>query len=595
MYNHKHALWPQTYDNASVSFILLCSACVFFMIPGLGFLYSGLARRKSALALIWVVLMATVVGMIQWYFWGYSLAFSLSAPDNKFIGNLDSFGFRNVYGTKMTTASDGSYPELAFAIFQMMFLCVTLSIVAGATAERGRLLPHMLFLFFFATAVYCPITYWIWAPGGWCYRWGVLDWAGGGPVEIVSAVAGFVYSYFLGRRKENLLINFRPHNVSMVTLGTGILWFGWLLFNGGTSLAPNLRSVYAFMNTNLSAAMGGIVWCLIDFRLERKWSTVGLCSGLICGLVAATPSSGCIPLYGSIVQGVVAGVVCNFATKIKYYLKVDDALDLLAEHGIAGVIGLLFNAIFGADWVIGLDGTTYHHGGWISHNWKQIYKQIAYIGAVAGYCAACTAVLCIVIDKIPGLQLRVDEEAERNGLDEDQIGEFAYDYVEVRRDYYQWGVDNDYYWDHRNDENEDEEDDDEEVDESTTSNTYTPKSTDEDDDDSTTIESDTASSPESFTPHHSHRHHHNHSHSRSHSRAHSHHHSYHHTKQSSRTSNEMPDSTSMEVPNSNIISHSNRKSNEILQDIHPSESADLANIHTSDPTENAQEIELQEV
>lgn len=465
MYSHAHALWTQTYDNASIAFILLASACVFFMIPGLGFLYSGLARRKSALALIWVVLMATVVGMIQWYFWGYSLAFSISATDNKFIGNLDSFGFKNVYGQKMTNTGE-SYPELAFAIFQMMFLCITLSIVAGATAERGRLLPHVIFLFFFATIVYCPIAYWIWAPGGWCYRWGVLDWAGGGPVEIVSAVAGFVYSFFLGRRKENLLINFRPHNVSMVTMGTGILWFGWLLFNGATTLQPNLKSCYAFMNTNLSAAMGGIVWCLIDFRLERKWSTVGLCSGLICGLVAATPSSGCIPLYGSIVQGVVAGVVCNFATKIKYYLKVDDALDLLAEHGIAGIIGLLFNAIFGADWVIGMDGTTYHHGGWISHNWKQIYKQIAYIGATIGYCAACTAVLCIVIDKIPGLHLRVTEEAERNGLDDDQIGEFAYDYVEVRRDYYQWGVNNDNDWDEQHNHHSSDEDDDDSYSES---------------------------------------------------------------------------------------------------------------------------------
>ncbi|CCE63051.1 hypothetical protein TPHA_0D04180 [Tetrapisispora phaffii CBS 4417] len=434
-------LWKETYDGATVAFIILGASLVFFMVPGLGFLYSGLARRKSALSLIWAVLTATLVGMLQWYFWGYSLAFSSSAKDNKFIGNLDSFGFRNVYGGDPETYT--TYPEIAFASFQMMFLCVTLSIIAGATAERGRLLPHMVFLFIFATVVYCPIAYWVWAPGGWCYQWGVLDWAGGGPVEILSAVAGFVYSYFLGRRRENLLINFRPHNVSMVTLGTSILWFGWLLFNAATSLEPNLRSVYAFMNTNISAVLGGMTWCLIDFRLEQKWSTVGLCSGIICGLVAATPSSGCITLYGSVIQGIVAGVVCNFATKIKYYLKVDDALDLLAEHGIAGVVGLIFNALFAADWVIGMDGVTRHRGGWLTHNYKQMYIQIAYIAAVSGYCAVVTAIICFVIDKIPGLQLRVDEQAERNGMDEDQIGEFAYDYVEIRRDYYQWGVDTD--------------------------------------------------------------------------------------------------------------------------------------------------------
>ncbi|EDO19241.1 hypothetical protein Kpol_1050p101 [Vanderwaltozyma polyspora DSM 70294] len=430
-------LWTESYDGATIAFIILGASLVFIMVPGLGFLYSGLARRKSALSLIWVVLSATLVAMLQWYFWGYSLAFSASAKNNKFIGNLDSFGFRNVYG------GDQAYPEIAFACFQMMFMCVTLSIIAGATAERGRLLPHMVFLFIFATVVYCPIAYWIWAPGGWCYQWGVLDWAGGGPVEILSAVAGFVYSYFLGKRRENLLINFRPHNVSMVTLGTSLLWFGWLLFNSATSLTPNLRSVYAFMNTNISAVTGGMTWCLIDYRLEKKWSTVGLCSGIICGLVAATPSSGCITLYASLIQGIISGIVCNFATKIKYYLKVDDALDLLAEHGIAGIVGLMFNALFAADWVIGMDGTTRHRGGWLTHNYRQIYKQIAYIAAVAGYTAVVTAIICIVIDKIPGLQLRVDEVGERNGMDEDQIGEFAYDYVEVRRDYYQWGVDTD--------------------------------------------------------------------------------------------------------------------------------------------------------
>lgn len=433
-------LWKEEYDGATVAFIVLGASLVFFMVPGLGFLYSGLARRKSALALIWIVFMATLVGMVQWYFWGYSLAFSKSATNNKFIGDLNSFGFRDVYGA----VSEGAkYPEIAFAAFQMMFMCVTLSIIAGATAERGRLLPHTVFLFVFATLVYCPIAYWIWAPGGWCYQWGVLDWAGGGPVEILSAVAGFVYSIFLGRRRENLLVNFRPHNVSLVTLGTAILWFGWLLFNAATSLEPNLRSVYAFMNTNISAATGGMTWCLLDFRSERKWSTVGMCSGIICGLVAATPSAGCITLYASLIQGIVAGVVCNYATKIKYVLKVDDAMDILAEHGIAGCVGLIFNALFAADWVIGMDGTTIHRGGWLTHNYRQMYKQIAYLAAVSGYCAAVTALICFVLDHLPYMKLRVDEPAEAGGLDEDQIGEFAYDYVEVRRDYYQWGVKDD--------------------------------------------------------------------------------------------------------------------------------------------------------
>lgn len=432
-------IWEETYDPATVGFILVGAALVFIMLPGLGFLYSGLTRRKSALAQIWAVLMAAIVGIVQWYFWGYSLAFSKTSSNHKFIGNLDSFGFRNVYGK---ISEDSAYPEIAFAAFQGLFLCVTLSIIAGCTAERGRLLPHMVFLFCFATIVYCPVTYWIWASDGWAYRWGVLDWAGGGPVEILSSVGGFVYSFFLGKRKESLLINFRPHNVSMVTLGTSLLWFGWLGFNSCTSLTPNLKSAYVFMNTNLSAAAGGMTWCLLDFRLEKKWSTVGLCSGIICGLVAATPSSGCITLYGSLIQGIVAGIVCNFSTKIKYILRVDDSMDILAEHGIAGVVGLIFNALFSADWVIGMDGATDHEGGWITHNYKQMYKQIAFVAAVFGYSIVVTAIICFVINKIPGLQLRASEEAEERGLDEDQIGEFAYDYVEVRRDYFSWGVQN---------------------------------------------------------------------------------------------------------------------------------------------------------
>lgn len=422
------SVWEEnaTYDTGTVAYITLNTMLVFFMVPGLAFLYTGLARRKSALSLIWACLMAGCVGIVQWYFWGYSLSFSSTAT-NPFIGNLDSFGFRNIYG-----ALDGAdYPEFAFAIFQNMFLCVTLAIIAGATAERGRLLPHMVFLFLWATLVYSPICHWVWSKSGWAAKWGVLDFAGGGPVEIASGVGGFVYSWFLGRRNEAMLINFRPHNLTLIALGTSILWFGWMGFNGGSTISPSLKAVYAIMNTNVTAAVAAMTWCLLDFRLERKWSTVGLCSGLISGLVAATPSSGNIPIYGSVVLGIVTGIVCNLSTGIKYLVGVDDALDILAEHGMAGVVGLVFNALFGADWVIGMDGVTQHDGGFISHNYKQIYKQIVYIAACIGYVAVVTAIICVVLDHIPFMKLRADDIVDTIGLDEDQIGEFAYDYIEV--------------------------------------------------------------------------------------------------------------------------------------------------------------------
>lgn len=423
------------YDTGDVSYLIASTIGVLIMIPGVGLLYSGLARRKSALSMIWLTLMSGAMGMFQWWFWGYSLALSTTAT-NGFIGNLRNFALRNI----LDDAPDAAYPELLFAVFQGMFCALTCAIAMGGIAERGRLFPAIVFTFVWATAVYCPLAAWAWQAEGWAgSRWGVLDYAGGGPVEIGSGLGGAAYALVLGRRKEKLLLNFRPHNVSLVTIGTVLLWFGWLGFNGGTAAGANLKAVYAVYNSNITAVFAAFTWVLLDWRLERKWSTVAVCSGIVSGLVAATPASGIIPMWASVVLGVVAGAVCNFSTQIKYLVSIDDSMDVFAEHGVAGIIGLLFNALFGADWVIGLDGSTEHPGGWLSHNWKQIYKQIAYIAACFGYTFVVTVIIALAIDKIPYIgPLRVNESAEERGIDEDQIGEFAYDYVEVRRDYLSW-------------------------------------------------------------------------------------------------------------------------------------------------------------
>lgn len=430
-------IWDVQYDTTTIITLVTGSCLVLIMCFGLAYLYSGLARRKSALHMIFSVFFVLLISIFQWYFWGYSLAFSTTAS-NKFIGNLHNFGYQNLNLQMVVdeTHHPLGIPEMAFANFQGMFASITACIYIGALCERGRILPFIPFTFCWLTVVYCPVTCWIWNSSGWAYKWGVLDYAGGGPVEILSGFSGFVISYFLGPRKEHLMINFRPHNVSMVTIGTMLLWFGWLGFNGLTCVTPSLKSVYAIMNSNLCAAFGGFTWVLLDFYRTNHWSTVGLCSGIISGLVAATPTSGVIPLWASVILGILSGCVCNFATVFKVWFQVDDALDVLAEHGIAGVLGLFFNSIFAADYVIGYDGYTEHPGGWINHNWKQMYKQIAYIGAVVGYCCVVTALLCFVLDKIPYCKLRADEEAEEAGMDEDQIGEFAYDYVEVRRNFF---------------------------------------------------------------------------------------------------------------------------------------------------------------
>ena len=197
----------------------------------------------------------------------------------------------------------------------MQFCATTAAIVMGAIAERGRLVPAMVFTFAWATLVYCPIACWVWNINGWGFKYGVLDYAGGGPVEIASGMSALAYSMVLGRRQEKMMLNFRPHNVSLITLGTTLLWFGWLGFNGGSAFGANLRAVMACWNSNLAAMFGAATWCILDWRLARKWSMVGWCSGAISGLVAATPTSGFISPWASIILGIVTGVVSNFATK----------------------------------------------------------------------------------------------------------------------------------------------------------------------------------------------------------------------------------------------------------------------------------------
>lgn len=321
-----------------------------------------------------------------------------------------------------------------------MFCATTGAILAGCIAERGRVMPFMVFLFCWATIVYCPLACWVWNINGWAFNYGVMDYAGGGPVEIGSGMSALAYSLVLGKRQEKMMANFRPHNVSLIVLGTTFLWFGWLGFNGGSAFGANLRAVQASWNTCLTAMFAAASWVILDWRLARKWSMVGWCSGAISGLVAATPASGFCTAWGSVILGVVAGVACNYGTKVKYFIRIDDTMDIFAEHGLAGIIGLLANALFGATYIIGLDGvnTGIITGGWIDHNWKQLYIQVAYILACSGWAFGVSLLLAYGINFIPGLHLRASEEAELVGMDDDQLGEFAYDYVEVRRDYLAW-------------------------------------------------------------------------------------------------------------------------------------------------------------
>jgi len=263
------------------------------------------------------------------FFWGYSLAFSHHA--GPFIGALDNIGLRNVLARP--SVGSARIPDLLFAVQQGMLAAITVALTVGATAERGRMLPCILFMFLWSTLVYDPIACWTWNPSGWVFKLGGLDFAGGTPVHITSGTAALAYSYMLGKRRGygTQVLNYRPHNVTHIVVGTVFLWVGGLGLDAGSALSANLRAIMAMVNTNLAACVGGITWCLLDYRLEKKWSTVGFCSGIVAGLVAIAPGSGFVPAWAAIIYGLCAGVGCNYATQLKYWLRCDDALDIFGK------------------------------------------------------------------------------------------------------------------------------------------------------------------------------------------------------------------------------------------------------------------------
>ncbi|KAK3941510.1 ammonium transporter [Diplogelasinospora grovesii] len=421
------------YESGDIAFMIISTALVLLMIPGVGFFYSGLARRKSALSLIWLSVMAAAVTTFQWFFWGYSLTFSHTA--GSYIGDLANFGYRDV----LARPSVGSerIPDLLFAVYQGMFSAITVALATGAVAERGRMLPCVVFMFVWATVIYDPIACWTWNPNGWSNKMGGLDFAGGTPVHISSGAAALAYSMMLGKRRGHGTheLNYRPHNVTHIVIGTIFLWVGWFGFNAGSALSANMRAVMAAVVTNLAACVGGITWCVLDYRLERKWSTVGFCSGVVAGLVSITPGSGFVPPWAAVIYGVLGAAFANYATKLKFLLRIDDALDIFAVHGMGGLVGNILTAFFAADYVAHLDNVSVIiPGGWINRHWMQLPIQLA--DSVAGGCYSFvgTSVILFIMNLIPGLHLRASEEAEILGIDDAEIGEFAYDYVELTRE-----------------------------------------------------------------------------------------------------------------------------------------------------------------
>ncbi|KAL7410359.1 ammonium transporter AmtB-like domain-containing protein [Mrakia frigida] len=437
------------YNMGDMAWVMTSTALVFIMIPGVGFFYSGLLRRKNALSMMYLSMAGLAVVSFQWFFWGYSLAFSETG--SAFIGDLRYFALRNVY--EAPSMGSTRIPASLFMIYQCMFACIATVLAIGGMAERARMGPTLVFMFLWATIVYCPIACWTWSANGWSYVMGGLDFAGGTPVHISSGTAALAIALYLGKRRGygTERLSFRPHNTSYVILGTVFLWFGWFGFNGGSAMSANLRAVSACIVTNLAASVGGITWLVLDWRLERKWSAVGFCSGAIVGLVAITPAAGFVQASSAVLIGFLGGsswsrshfentqltcvpsllpaVGCNFATRIKFLLRIDEALDAFATHAVGGVIGNCLTGIFAQKSVAGLDGFTVIPGGWLDQHYIQLGHQIADSVAGMAYSFVMTSILCWILHFIPGMSLRTNEETEIVGIDDAEMGEFAYDYV----------------------------------------------------------------------------------------------------------------------------------------------------------------------
>lgn len=391
-------------DSGSVAWMIMASALVLFMTPGLAFFYGGLVRGKNVVSTVMYSFVSMGVVSVVWVLWGYSLAFG---EGGAFIGNFDYLGFKDV-------SSDPESGDMLFAIFQMMFAIITPALITGAIAERFKFTTYLVFLVAWITFVYAPIAHWVWAGDGWLFELGALDFAGGTVVHINAGIAAVVAAYLVGKRR-GVDRGVEPHNVPFVILGAGILWFGWFGFNAGSGLAADGLAISAFLVTNTAAAVALVVWVILGHIHTGKMSGVGAATGAVAGLVAITPASGFVGPMGAIAVGLGAGVLTFYAVRMRHMFGFDDALEVMAVHGIGGIWGALATGIFAVGGIGLVDGDAEVLG----------YNVVATLATIA-YSFVVTFIILKILDVIPGLGLRAEEADEDIGLDVALHGERAY-------------------------------------------------------------------------------------------------------------------------------------------------------------------------
>ena len=401
-------------NTGDTAWMLVSTALVLLMMPGLALFYGGLVRSKNVLSTFMHSFVVLGLLTLQWAAFGYSLAFG---PDHG--GIIGGLGHAFMNGVTLAPRPGDSIPHMLFFAYQMMFAIITPALISGAYAERLKFSAYVLFTVLWATLIYDPLAHWVWGNGGWLGRLGVLDFAGGIVVHISSGVSALVVALVVGKRLGYPRERSIPHNLTLVLLGAGILWFGWFGFNGGSAGAASGTAVLALVNSQLAAAAGGMAWLIVDVVRYGKAAALGFASGLVAGLATVTPASGFVGPMGAIAIGTAAGLGCYYAVTLKGRFGYDDTLDAFGVHGVGGSIGVILLGVFAAKaWNSGgADGLLAGNAAFLGKQLLAVLVSIAF--SVAG-----TLVILKLVDATIGLRVTADEE--REGLDINLHGEEGY-------------------------------------------------------------------------------------------------------------------------------------------------------------------------
>ncbi|MGC5050620.1 ammonium transporter [Micromonospora sp. DT48] len=402
-------------DSGATAWILTSAALVLLMTPGLALFYGGMTRSKSVLNMMMMSFGAIGLVSLLWVFYGYSIAFS--GDIGGITGDLSAAGLRGM----LESGTEGGIPDLLFAGFQLMFAVITVALISGAIADRARFGPWLLFAGLWATLVYFPVAHWVWG-GGWIGELGVLDFAGGTAVHINAGAAALALALVLGRRVGWPKDKFKPHNLPMVLLGAALLWFGWFGFNAGSAGAADGAAAVSLINTQVATAAAVLGWIVVEWLRDGKPTTLGAASGAIAGLVGITPACAFLEPLGAIALGLIAGAICALAVGLKYKLKYDDSLDVVAVHMVGGIIGSLLIGFLAIEVLSGEGNAGLLYGGGI----KLLGLQAVGVIAVLVYSFVVAYIIGFAIEKTIGF--RASTEAEVEGIDNAEHAESAYEF-----------------------------------------------------------------------------------------------------------------------------------------------------------------------